>query len=350
MLENKIFNSIVKTGIVLSTICIVGNIIFKFPLIINTKWICLIIMCFFALYYETKETPKKEHVKFIFFIFIILFFIPVGWFDSGGTANNTIAYVFIILICITYLFNSKKRTILIILLIGTFTGLYIFEHLRPDLINTHPSDSQFWDRLIQIPLTLYASYYLIKQFANAYTTEKKKQEEYSIKLKEANYKLHNLATYDSLTHVNNRRIFDEYLQALISDQEISSSNIYVALLDVDNFKKINDTYGHLIGDDLLISFAKKAGEIIKAPNILARWGGDEFAIIYTGDETIVKSKMNDLLEAIQKIGHSKNLDSSISIGLTRLKPNDTVTDLLSRADMALYEAKSSGRNKFIIHD
>lgn len=307
-------------------------------------------MCFFALYYETKQTSKKELVKFLFFIFIILFFIPIGWFDSGGTANNTIAYVFIILISITYLFSSKKRTILIITLIGTFTGLYILEHFRPDLINSHSSDSQFWDRLLQIPLTLYASFYLIKQFATAYTTEKNKQEQYSVQLKEANYKLHALATFDSLTNVNNRRIFDDYLQALLSDEEITESNIYVALLDIDNFKKINDTYGHLIGDDLLVSFAEKAREIILTPNILARWGGDEFAIIYFGNEDIVKSKMNDLLVTIRNIGKTKNLDSTISIGLTRLKPLDTVIDLLSRADLALYEAKSNGRNKFIIND
>ncbi|GMQ58078.1 hypothetical protein AN1V17_24730 [Vallitalea sediminicola] len=350
MLEDRIFKSILKTGIALSAICIIGNIIFKFPLIINTKWIFLIIICFLALHYETKETSIKERVKFSYFIFIILFFIPVGWFDSGGTANNTIAYVFILLICITYLFNSKKRTILVIMLIATFNGLYIFEHIRPDLINSYSSDSQFWDRLLQIPLTLYASYYLIKRFATAYTTEKNKQEEYSVQLKEANHKLHALATFDSLTNVNNRRIFDDYLQAILIDEEIIEADIYVALLDIDNFKKINDTYGHLIGDELLVSFAEKAREIIIAPNMLARWGGDEFAIIYFGNEDIVKSRMNDLLQTIRNIGKAKNLESTISIGLSRLKPLDTVIDILSRADLALYEAKSNGRNQFILND
>lgn len=350
MLEDKIFKLILKTCIILSTICIVGNTLFGFPLAINIKWLCLILMCLLALYYGSKEDSKKESIKFFYFIFIILFFIPFGWFDSGGTANNTIAYVFIVLICITYLFNSKKRNILVIMLIGTFTVLFVLEHFRPDLINSYSSDSQFLDRLVQIPLTLYASYYLIKQFATAYINEKNKHEEYSLQLKEANYKLHVLATYDSLTNVSNRRIFDEYLQALINDENMAESNIYIALLDVDNFKKINDTYGHLVGDDLLITFAKEASEIIKHPNMLARWGGDEFAIICMGDKDTVSSKMSDLLSIMNDIGQSKNFISTISIGLTKADQNDSVEDLLIRADLALYNAKSNGRNKFIFSE
>lgn len=345
MLEDYIFKVILIVGALLSGLSIIGNIIIGFPLSINIKWIALIIVCILAIVLINID-KIKEKIKFIFFLLIIICFIPFGWIDSGGSNNNTIAYMFIILISITYLFDSWKRSILIIIHISMFTGLYIFEYFRPDLINVHSTQSQFFDRLLQIPLTLYASYWMIKKFAIAYNYEKEKQYEYSKKLEAANHKLKLYATYDDLTGVYNRRIFDENLNALINkNQDTNIENAYIALIDIDHFKEINDTYGHLVGDKILKSFANMASKAICYPNILARWGGDEFGLLYYGESKDVVSKLELFQSYINKVGKSAGMKVTLSIGITDLRHKDTVKTLLRRADEALYESKSKGRNR-----
>ncbi|WP_105617732.1 GGDEF domain-containing protein [Vallitalea okinawensis] len=346
MLEDRIYRILLITGIALSTLNIIGNSIIDLPFRINIKWITLIVVGI-AAFYSINYPLLKEKVKFLCFLLLILVFIPLGWFDSGGSANNTIPYGFFLLVSITYLFDGKKRSFLVFVLISTFTGLYILEYIRPELKLAYSAESQLMDRLVQIPLTLYVTYTLIKQFANAYNTEKYKQEKYSKELMEANEQLNKLATFDSLTNVNNRRIFDEHLHNLIEDEN-TLSNVFIALLDIDHFKTINDTHGHLIGDELLIEFSKKALEIIPKPHVLARWGGDEFGIIYFGNKDTMLETMNDLRLHIQKIGQKKNLDTTISIGVTNLRPSDSVKDLLRRADLALYETKTHGRDNITL--
>lgn len=347
MLEDYILKVILIAGVILSGLCIVGNIIIGLPLSLNIKWTILILMCILALIL-IRRNSIQEKVKFIFFLLIIVFFIPFGWIDSGGSANNTIAYVFIILISIIYLFDSWKRSFLVFIHISMFTGLHILEYLRPDLMKVHPSQSQFLDRLLQIPLTLYASYLLIKKFAVAYKREKRKLDEYSRKLEEANCKLRVYATYDELTGVYNRRIFDENLNILIdNNQDGDIEKAYMALIDIDYFKEINDTYGHLVGDQILKSFGKMASEAIKSPNILARWGGDEFALLYYGDIDAVMGKL-ELFQSyidVEKVGKLADIKATLSIGITDLRNNDTVQDVLKRVDEALYKAKANGRNK-----
>lgn len=344
MLEDYILKVILIVGIILSILSIGGNIVVGFPLSINIKWIILTIMCIVT-FLLVKRKRLKESVKLIFFVFIIVCFIPFGWIDSGGSSNNTIAYVFILLIGITYLFDSWKRSILIFLLISMFTGLHILEYLRPDILKVYATQSQFLDRLLQIPLTLYAAYWLIKKFAIAYNYEKKKQEEYSKKLEDANRKLNSYATYDDLTGLYNRRIFDDNLNMLIDNSQGNNiEKAYIALIDVDHFKQINDTYGHLVGDEILSSFAKLAKEEIHLPNLLARWGGDEFSLLYYGNSDEVIGKLELLQIYIDKVGRLKDIKATMSIGVTDIRYDDTVKDLLRRVDEALYETKAKGRN------
>lgn len=344
MLEDYIFKVILIVGVILSVLCMIGNIIFGFPLSVNIKWILLILICIASIILA-KKNSIKENVKFIFFLFIIICFIPIGWFQSGGSANNTIAYVFIVLISITYLFDSWKRSLLIFLHIFMFTGLHILEYLRPDLMNVYAAQTQFLDRLLQIPLTLYVAYLLIKKFAIAYNDKKKNQEKYSKELEKANQQLKVYATYDDLTGVYNRRIFDENLNTIINNNQGSDvEKAYIALIDVDYFKNINDTYGHLTGDQILKSFANQARQVIVPPNVLARWGGDEFSLFYYGDIDDVLSKLDLLRVYIDNVGMSAGIKVTFSIGITDLRQNDSIKDILRRADEALYATKAKGRD------
>ena len=163
-------------------------------------------------------------------------------------------------------------------------------------------------------------------------------------LLDANSKLQKLAITDSLTGLNNRRHLQEKLASSIAESTRLSQPLSFLLLDLDHFKKINDTYGHLMGDQIL----QKLGEILRVEtreeDIAARYGGEEFALILPNTELSVA------LEIAEKIRmRIENTDwnipkVTISIGATMLDAGDTVRTLQSRADQALYSSKNHGRN------
>ena len=163
------------------------------------------------------------------------------------------------------------------------------------------------------------------------------------------------ATYDTLTGLPNRRLFLDYLAGEISRAE--RHNYYGALLylDIDNFKTINDSLGHSVGDEYLIVVATRLSEFIRKEDVASRMGGDEFTVVFTelGTTTqVAASKVRKIAEELNlcmsspcKIGE-RDLQSTVSIGIS-LFPKDGkgVDDILKQADTAMYRAKEAGRNE-----
>ncbi|MCW8443749.1 diguanylate cyclase [Fluoribacter gormanii] len=173
---------------------------------------------------------------------------------------------------------------------------------------------------------------------------------YNIKLRDV---LKTQSTQDSLTGVYNRRFFEEYLQKEILKSKDSPFTFALLLIDIDYFKKINDTYGHLIGDQVLFEFAAKIRQICREDDLVCRWGGEEFMIyLRTSNLDHAKSKAETLRASIEKfaieINREQPISVTISIGIA-FYPYDgkRVDDLISKADEALYQAKKMGRNKVV---
>jgi len=170
----------------------------------------------------------------------------------------------------------------------------------------------------------------------------------SIKLKEANKKLKFLAQKDSLTGINNRRYFFELLNKVWITELEDSENIYVAMFDLDKFKKINDTYGHKIGDEILKIFTSTVEISLETEDIFGRIGGEEFALV-----TVSKSKEN-VIAILDKIrndvsnmsttNEKENIKITVSIGLSKKIDEKTIDVVLDEADKQLYKAKEDGRN------
>ncbi len=164
-----------------------------------------------------------------------------------------------------------------------------------------------------------------------------------------------LANHDPLTDLPNRNLFNRNLQSLIDRNGQDERHIALMILDLDNFKDVNDTLGHTVGDDLLNAVATRLANCIRAQDILARLGGDEFALIQVGlnqpvDAHIQAERLLRALGEVFVIGDHK-LYSGASIGIT-LFPDDgqTVAQLLQNADMAMYKAKEQSRNSFRFYD
>jgi len=154
------------------------------------------------------------------------------------------------------------------------------------------------------------------------------------------------AYIDGLTRVYNRNKFDEIL-----DDEILNATLYnkvfsIAIIDIDKFKDFNDTYGHLIGDEILVMMAQKINANVRETDTFARWGGEEFTILFKDTSvSTAKAVSEKLKDEIQKLEHPTAGSITASFGLTQFVNGDTINSIFKRCDEALYMAKENGRNR-----
>ena len=156
--------------------------------------------------------------------------------------------------------------------------------------------------------------------------------------------LADLVVTDELTGIANRAVLKSFFE---DDERFYKTidNLAVMFADIDYFKKVNDTHGHLVGDEVLKEFAKLLEGNIRNTDILARWGGEEFVILCPFTDL---AKAKDLAEKLrflteQSVFH-QGLKITTSIGIANLHKNESPTEFLNRADKALYDAKNNGRN------
>lgn len=169
--------------------------------------------------------------------------------------------------------------------------------------------------------------------------------------KEVEESLRRLSLLDGLTGIANRRHFDEKLQQEIKRSLRHETPLSLLMVDIDHFKRYNDTYGHQAGDDCLIKVARTLNESLKrSGDLVARYGGEEFVVIlpYTDEEgaMIVAEKLRSQIDSL-KIPHVVNQTVTISIGAATLYPTEETNpqEMIDKADKALYQAKLAGRNR-----
>ncbi|STX41510.1 sensory box protein [Legionella donaldsonii] len=159
--------------------------------------------------------------------------------------------------------------------------------------------------------------------------------------------LYELATKDYLTGAINRNRFYEVAAISFASYLRGNFNIAIMVIDIDNFKSVNDTYGHIEGDEQLKLVSSVCLNNIRATDYLCRFGGDEFIILIHGlDGKTLKNKADTIINAIL---NNEKAKVSISIGATIVDKKDTnIDNLIARADKALYEAKKKQKGSFII--
>jgi diguanylate cyclase (GGDEF)-like protein len=190
-----------------------------------------------------------------------------------------------------------------------------------------------------------------EQLVLQYKSAKESAEALARELQKANQKLRQLATTDGLTGLYNHRTFQDLLERRVGEANRHKRHLTLALLDLDSFKKVNDNYGHSVGDAVLKAVCAKISSLLRHEDIFARYGGEEFAVILP--ETDIKGAMklsNRLRKAVAEMVVSikgTSLSVTISIGLSSNHPHMgdcNKNDLIEASDKALYMAKRDGRN------
>lgn len=162
------------------------------------------------------------------------------------------------------------------------------------------------------------------------------------------------ALHDHLTHLPNRRLFRDRLELAITQSKRSGRSLAVMFIDLDRFKLVNDTHGHLEGDELLRNVAQRLRTCIRAGDTLARQGGDEFTALITdlhedGDAIIIAEKIvNDFKTPYTVVGNEFRATASVGVAIYP-RDGETADVLIRNADIAMYKAKSNGKNGFQVY-
>ncbi len=156
---------------------------------------------------------------------------------------------------------------------------------------------------------------------------------------------------DALTKLGNRAAFDEHFAKEIVRYHHKNFDLAITVIDLDDFKRINDTYGHTAGDKTLQVIANTLTKVIGEDAFIGRYGGEEFVLIFSGlDKSTVINKLNNLRKKVASLPFTfKNnrVSITLSIGVTLIEKDDNVHSAFERADTALYQAKKDGKNRVI---
>lgn len=171
-------------------------------------------------------------------------------------------------------------------------------------------------------------------------------------LKSVQQKMRDLANYDVLTNIANRQFFNQTLSTWIDSAKNNNTLLGLLLIDLDNFKSVNDTMGHSVGDRLLKTLTRRISGCLRRTDFIARLGGDEFVVLLkihnTSDIEMIAEKITRALSTPFELGEY-HIETSCSIGVSFYPQNGlTPGELLKKADIAMYQAKKNGRNQYIL--
>ncbi|BAN47446.1 bifunctional diguanylate cyclase/phosphodiesterase [Metapseudomonas resinovorans] len=236
-----------------------------------------------------------------------------------------------------------------------FTGILALQLAVPAGTELHLERA---DNALQLGLSLavIAGIVLVFAFCVVWTDKKLQGKERDLlhvsnllrELEQVKVKLQNVAHYDALTNLPNRRAFNEFFAEKLKSHAEHRQSMAVMFLDVDHFKRINDSLGHDAGDELLKVVADRVRGVLRREDVIARLGGDEFCVLaslvnLSEARALSQRIMQRMMEPITLAGRNVTMTTSIGISLY---PDDgeTCEELLKHADLALYQAKGSGRN------
>lgn len=181
-----------------------------------------------------------------------------------------------------------------------------------------------------------------------------KRKRYAEQLRERLEESLEMAVIDPLTGLYNRRYLGSRLRQAVDAWEASAESVSIILFDIDHFKRINDTWGHQAGDEVLRAFTERMNSQLRALDIAGRHGGEEFMVVLAG------ASEREAMEAAERVraaiartpfevaSAGITVDATTSAGVAEIRHGDTPESLVARADAALYQAKASGRNQVIV--
>lgn len=256
---------------------------------------------------------------------------------------------------------NKLRAEFITLLVNSFDSIAEFESstsISSDSLAKHTRNLIEGNSVEDIQKTMTEIIQEVRNLAESGQSVRKKLDETKTEIDVLKNELEQTrleATTDPLTGLKNRRSFEISMKGLMRDVDPKDPALCLLMIDIDHFKKINDSYGHVFGDKVLKSVAAILLANVKGRDIVSRIGGEEFAVLLPDTRLeyakIVAENLRAAVESakVKKIETGETLDTvTVSVGITCYKRDDTTDILIDRADKAMYKSKNEGRNRVSI--
>ncbi|HTZ67661.1 MAG TPA: PleD family two-component system response regulator [Roseiarcus sp.] len=255
--------------------------------------------------------------------------------------------------------EEKVDLMIVSLGFGAFDGLRLCSRVRsregtrnlPILLVADPEDRPKVLRGLELGVNDYLTRPIDRNELLARARTNIRQKRYADRLRQSVQQSIEMALYDALTGLNNRRSFERSLPAMIETARQRGAALTMMILDIDHFKRVNDTHGHDVGDLVLKGFAAQLQEIVRGGDLLCRLGGEEFVIVTPGCDAIqaawIAERARRATETKEFVldGEAGSVSITVSIGLAQWREEWDSAELYRRADRALYLSKSAGRNR-----
>ena len=242
---------------------------------------------------------------------------------------------------------------------GAFDGLRLCSRVRshertrnlPILIIADPDDRPKVLRGLELGVNDYLTRPIDRNELLARVSTNIRQKLYADRLRQSVQQSIEMALYDPLTGLNNRRSFERRLPAMIETARLRSAALTMMVLDIDHFKRVNDTYGHDVGDLVLKGFGAGLEEAVRGGDLICRLGGEEFVVVMPGVDTTEAARIAERVRITTERrnfaldGAAGAVSITVSIGLAKWRENWDSGELYRHADRALYLSKSAGRNR-----
>lgn len=345
-IRNSITDDVVRRNILFVLANAIMGLVSAFMTIVNiftekhllmASTLLFAIACFLNLLLFLKSNSTFFHVA-IKYLFIVEILVLCLFFCISGTPEGFSALWFCFIPSFSFtLFGRKRGSILSF--VGLLSIIFLFWFPAGRSLLFYRYTDSF---MLRFPM-IYTAFLAMGFFVETIRAETQSQVEQAEKRYQYLYK------HDSLTGLFNRYGFNEQLDIVFADS--SESRLSLLIIDIDYFKKVNDTYGHRTGDIILKSFANILKEQFDKCGEVSRWGGEEFTVFLNGyfDAPAIAEQLRKKTEEASIPADGKIIKITISIGVcvTNAKENITIAKLVTTADKCLYEAKTSGRNKVI---
>ena len=300
---------------------------------------------FFVVVFIISQVTKKFDAAIFGTIYGLNFLLfPALYFTTGGVHSGMPIYFIIGIIFTVLMMKSKAMIITIIIEIISLSCLFYYGYKHPELVAPLTNVSSHRDIALDFLIVSLCLATLVKAISMCYELEQKHANDLLSKLEDLSIK-------DPLTGVYNRRFLFKYLESGISRNIETNTPVSIIMFDIDKFKRLNDNYGHLVGDEVLRNLCCILVENCRNYDIVARYGGEEFMLVLpgAGEETAFR-RAEQIRKRVEKAVFSEDIEEPVTVSggvVCFEKTMNTTEEFIAVADQYLYLAKESGRNKVV---
>ncbi|MDC7219773.1 MAG: GGDEF domain-containing protein [Spirochaetales bacterium] len=343
-LKDQLYVIFFSVSACLSVIGFLLGILFQVSFLMNLPHLIIILMCLFLPVILRKSI---RNTTYVIILFGSLFYIPFVFLTNNGYEGAAPIYMVMIIVFYAFHLKGKKLLYVVAFFIVYYISIIIWTFCHPEVIVPyHDEISHLIDLSVAVASVSAVLVFVSYSAFNGYKKERQVVTGLMEELKIRNKALEELSIRDQLTNTFSREYFLTKLKEELAEAQKDSSSFYVLMADIDYFKSVNDSYGHLFGDEVLRRVAETMKKNIRSFDIVARYGGEEFIMILTHpDRANGREAAERIRKSVESLSFRNNIKITLSIGLSLNCANDGVNDIIERADKELYKAKNGGRNQ-----